>query len=377
MANQVVLQLCSQQLLHIASYLTSKNGVDSLADFSVDDSDEEQPVSYSDIEAESEDDAHHMASDDYMERDFSADEDDSDEESDDDADSYDDGVAFDDYMERRRERQGDRYFRQHDADQRRRERRQRADERKEKLRLACSCAKEDVRDVVAMAGVCSAWRREMRYEQPGDKSCDELLWKPLYRKMFHSSMTGLCDGNALEEKGCTFFSMFQLMVKIENLQGDKTSTKKDAASDAFKASLEDVMVAMKFGYNGQYNYEQVVDVKVPHFDNLCENKRLKWWKEAQLICDERPTTKKRKQNALHGYSRGFHDTMTMILRTVTTLRGGTRTQMILFGLDVLRSNQVSLQQISLQFCRPVMVLVNLGRKKIRRAVNLAPQKRFV
>lgn len=298
--DNMALQLNSEVLLHIASYLTSKNNscVDPLANFSVDDSDEEQPVSYSDIEAESGDDA--------------------------DGVDVDDGMAFDDYMERRWDRQGDRYFRQQDAVRRRRERSQRADERKEQLRLARSRAKEDARAVVAMAGVCHAWRREMCDEQPGEKSCDELLWRPLYKKMFHPSMTGLCDGNVLEKMGYSFFSMFQLMVKIENLQGDvkdpRLQATKNARTTLKKTNLEDIMFVFKFGYNGQYgkrcfmgigrmNHEQVVDVKMPNFGSICEEKRLKWWKEAHSICNKRASTKKRKHDSLYGYCtyRGFDE----------------------------------------------------------------------
>lgn len=249
------LNLLSDEILHIASFLVNNdsdkksnsefNDLDSLKD-------ERDRPSYSDLEEESEDEGNVDA---------------------------DDGMAFDNMMESRYDRHCERLARQDAFRQRCNKRFERA----RKLKSHRQRVKKEARDVIAMASVCSAWRKELTCS--GDDATDTLLWKALYHKIFCPDMYHLYDDTFLKEKGLTYFLLFQLMIKVRNFSKDNNVkvSANEGKIDLKKEDLDDIVVLVDAQYQGKYftrkyvgigkmDEKQLVKIHMPNFGDLCEKK---------------------------------------------------------------------------------------------------------
>eukprot|EP00594_Rhizosolenia_setigera_P010811 CAMPEP_0178960166 /NCGR_PEP_ID=MMETSP0789-20121207/12792_1 /TAXON_ID=3005 /ORGANISM="Rhizosolenia setigera, Strain CCMP 1694" /LENGTH=476 /DNA_ID=CAMNT_0020643443 /DNA_START=6 /DNA_END=1438 /DNA_ORIENTATION=+ len=269
------LNLSSDEILHIASFLVSNdsdkksnsitksesNDLDSLKD------EEDQP-SYSDLEAESEDEGNFDS---------------------------DDGMAFDDMIESRYDRHYERLARQDAFHQSCNKRFERA----RKLKSHRYCVTREARDIIAMASVCSAWRRELTCS--GDDATDTLLWKALYHKIFCPDMHHLYDDTFLKEKGLNYFLLFQLMIKVRNFSKDNNvkASANEGKIDLKKEDLDDIVVLVDAQYKGKYFTRkyvgigkmdenqvvkiqcQILEIYVKKKDNIGGKKHLSYVKENQ------------------------------------------------------------------------------------------------
>ena len=312
------LLLCCEELLHIASFLTTEQEVSD--SFSADqappgpinnnnhnvnvndpeteyfDSDKEERLSFGDLDAE-EEDANAQGVD------------------------VEDGGAFDDFMEARRARQHDRYYRREVFAKRLREKKKRAEKLELEKRSNHQKVKEEAWSIAAISGVCSVWRHELCRKS---SDANILLWKPLFQNLFpigvdsnvtynDCSRRVAAKATVLENRGYSYFEMFQLMIKIRNLQKNLNGKQTEITSASNK-DIKDVhepMVFMEFRYKAKYrdrhymgigevDDHEVLNVYIPNFDKLCESKKWKWWKDAHNSCDKR-SKKKRSSSKLYHY----------------------------------------------------------------------------
>ncbi|KAL9184713.1 hypothetical protein ACHAXT_012683 [Thalassiosira profunda] len=202
----LILNLSPENLLHIASYVTRYDVTRLQRQEPVplldSDTDSDEAGSYADIDEESEDDV------DRMDRMYENDEM--------------DGMDFDDYYERRYDRQGERVMRAQQSEECRTERARQARER-------AAAAKREARGVVAMMGVCRAWREKMCLP----RSCaNAVLWKQVFERTFPK-----VGCQSVVAKG--YFNMFQLMVRVEALRGEGK-----AQAQVAEGSMKGIRVAM-------------------------------------------------------------------------------------------------------------------------------------
>lgn len=269
--------LCAAVLLNIASFAigdTSRDLDDRCLEQSPADefdSENDRPETYSDIEQSSDEDRRNV--------------------------DVNDGMAFDDWMDRRYEREGERHSRRERAQ----DKLERCRDWCQKLKLDLSKTKQDALSIINMMGVCKQWRKELSLG--GDSYANKYLWKALVRNLFPLSPGGggLCMDNILEKRGYSFFSIFQLMVKI-SLAKDASDSHRDkkqkrAQTALEEVDLEEVVIFMEFQYNSRYgaksytgfggmDNDRILRVNVPRFGDVVEKKRRKWSKDA-ADCFER------------------------------------------------------------------------------------------
>lgn len=160
--------------------------------------------------------------------------------------------------------------------------------------------------VITIMGVCKDWRREL---SAGGDSYANKKWKALVRNLFppEAGLDGICIDNILEleKRGYSFFSIFQLMVKISRANDAKASTDKSRrgkkkvraqiASALEGVDLKDVNIFMEFQFKSRYgtnNYagfvgtggDQLVRVKLPNFGDLVE-KKGRDWSRSKMRCE--------------------------------------------------------------------------------------------
>ncbi len=224
-----------------------------------------------------------------------------DEESDEDGRTVDidDGFAIDDWYERQGGRQGERHFRRERALENLRDKYRRCREWRQQLDLDAKKAKQDAQSVVTIMSVCKDWRKELSVG--GDSYANKKLWKALVRNLFpqEAGFGGICSDNILEKRGYSFFSIFQLMVKISRANDAEGSADKSRrgrkklraqmTSALAGVDLEDVIIFMEFEFKSSYGtkhyagfggvgVDQIVRVKVPKFGDLVEKKSRAWAK---------------------------------------------------------------------------------------------------
>jgi hypothetical protein len=267
--------LCAAVLLNIASFAIGDKSLDlddhgleqsPAGEFDSDSETEEIPDTYSDIEESSDEDRRTV---DWM-----------------------DGMEFDLWMDRQYGREGERHRRRERAKEILRNKSQRCRDLRQKLKLDLSKSKQDARSIVNMMGVCKQWRNELSLG--GDSYANKYLWKTLVRNLFPPSPGGggLCMDNILEKRGYSFFSIFQLMVKIslaKDASGSHRDKKQKRAQTAVEevdleeVDLEEVVIFMEFQYNSRYgtksytgfggmDNDRILRVKVPRFGDVVEKK---------------------------------------------------------------------------------------------------------
>lgn len=247
----------------------------------------------------------------------------SDDESDEEQVDVEDGAAFDDWYERQYERQGDRILRQRRLGERRAARKQREENRLVKRKDALFEAKRKARDVVAMAGTCSSWRRVFYTK---NTRIESLLWKPLFNSLFpdvdyQCVLQSQTTAQNIMGKSL-FFSLFQLMVMVDKAsllnkssKGGITPIPVDLRKQHLEgANLEDAIFVTIFEYQGKFSKvkytsvakldddEHIVKFHLPSFASMCYMKKGKWWKEAKSLCD----SKQKKKRSFHDFARGSY-----------------------------------------------------------------------
>ena len=104
--------------------------------------------------------------------------------------------------------------------------------------------------------------------------------------------------NILEQRGYSFFTIFQIMIKISLAEHSRDSHRdkrqKKSHPNLMWAALEDVIAFIEFRYNSGYgikrftgfggmNEDQIIRVKVPKFGDLVKKKHNKWSKDARRL----------------------------------------------------------------------------------------------
>lgn len=253
-------KLCVEELVCIASFLIGSIFLESSdertrglpiidkAPSSSDDSMDENPH-YSDIDESSEEDGCNVMDWDY-------------------------------YLDRRYKRQSRRHDRREEAKKCHISNRQRAKssnaQRRENHRNA--------RDVVAMAATCSSWRDTLCNSKGAGPDVDSLLWKPFFRHRFPDC--NYCSIQNKKTEDISFFSLFQMMMKVSTIQTIQPSCERKQLIETHK--LQDLLFVIHFSYQGvnETSYytsigtlgtDLSVQLHLPQVAYLFERKHSKWF----------------------------------------------------------------------------------------------------
>ena len=217
--------LCAAVLFNIASFalgdlsLLDDPSIKQAAveDFDSD-NDETIPETYSDIEESSDEDGQNV--------------------------DVDDGFEFDDYWERRYDREAERHFRrEHQARDNLLAKDRRFRAWRQKMNQDLSKAKRDVKSIIIMMSVCSDWRKELSL---GGDSYVNDMWKNFIRRLHPPGpgLGGICIDNILENRGYSFFSIFQIMVRItlfEDRNNSRSIKRQKRAEELEGIALEAIL----------------------------------------------------------------------------------------------------------------------------------------
>lgn len=143
-----------------------------------------------------------------------------------------------------------------------------------------------------------------------DGVTDTLLWKPLYHQVFCPDMCRLYGNRFLKETvGLTYFSLFQLMIKVKRKLSSSSSQQqqeREHTNDGDEqkiavlkeSDLDDVTVLVNAQHKNNYftrqyvgigkmNKDQIVEIHMPDFGDLCDMGKYMWWKEASELCEKK------------------------------------------------------------------------------------------